>query len=180
MRKVLVAVLVGLLSLTGCTSVEATPSPTSVSGFYGQKLTWTDCGTKLKCSTVRVPIDYSKPSSGSIKISINWLASTGSADLGWLLENPGGPGGSGIDFVAGGGEQVGSTELRKHYNVVGFDPRGVQRSAPIKCLNAKDTDHLLYDSFGEPGSAADVANTRAEMKKFISACQKTQARFSVS
>lgn len=176
MRKVLVAVLVGLLSLTGCTSVEATPSPTSVSGFYGQKLTWTDCGTKLKCSTVRVPIDYSKPSSGSIKISINWLASTGSADLGWLLENPGGPGGSGIDFVAGGGEQVGSTELRKHYNVVGFDPRGVQRSAPIKCLNAKDTDHLLYDSFGEPGSAADVANTRAEMKKFISACQKNSGK----
>ena len=95
MRKIIVALLVGVLTLTGCTSVEATPAPTSVASFYNQKLTWTNCGTQLKCSTVRVPIDYSHPAAGSIKISINWLASTGSADLGWLLENPGGPGGSG-------------------------------------------------------------------------------------
>lgn len=176
MRKLLVAFLVGILSLSGCASVEATPVATSVSSYYGQKLSWTSCGTKLKCSTVRVPIDYAHPSAGSIKIAINWLASTGAADLGWLLENPGGPGGSGIDFVASGGAQVASVELRKRYNVVGFDPRGVQRSAPIKCFNSKDTDHLLYDDFGPSGSAEELANTRAEMKKFIAACQKNSGK----
>lgn len=176
MRRVLVGLLVGVLALTGCTPVDAASSPSTISGYYNQKLNWTNCGTKLKCSTVRVPIDYANPGAGSIKISINWLASTGSGDLGWLLENPGGPGGSGVDFVAGGGEQVGSASLRKRYNVVGFDPRGVQRSAPIKCYNSKDTDHLLYDSFGEPGTAADVAETRAEMKRFIAACKKNSGK----
>lgn len=176
MRKLIVALLVGMLSLTGCAPVEATPAITSVASFYGQKLTWTDCGTKLKCSTVRVPIDYSRPTAGSIKISINWLASTGSADLGWLLVNPGGPGSSGIDFVAAGGAQVASVDLRKRYDVVGFDPRGVQRSAPIKCLNAKETDRLLYDDFGAPGSAEELANSRSEMKKFIAACQKNSGK----
>ncbi|MEY4320556.1 MAG: hypothetical protein RLZZ471_497 [Actinomycetota bacterium] len=176
MRKIFIALLAGVLTLTGCTSVQATPAPTSVSSYYGQKLTWTNCGTKLKCSTVRVPVDYAHPAAGSIKIAINWLASTGSADLGWLLENPGGPGGSGIDFVAAGGPQVASAELRKRYNVIGFDPRGVQRSAPIKCLNAKDTDHLLYDDFGPVGSAEEIANSRAEMKKFIAACQKNSGK----
>lgn len=176
MRKIITLLLAGVLALSGCSSVEATPSFPTVASYYNQKLTWTNCGAKLKCSTVQVPIDYAKPASGAIKISINWLASTGSADLGWLLENPGGPGASGVDFVAGGGDQVGSAELRKHYNVLGFDPRGVQRSAPIKCYNAKDTDHLLYDDFGISGSAEELANSRVEMKKFIAACQKNSGK----
>lgn len=176
MRKAVAAILAGILSLTGCTSVEATSKYTTVTSYYNQKISWTNCGEKLKCSTVDVPIDYAKPGNGSIKISINWLASTGKADLGWLLENPGGPGASGIDFVASGGDQVASVELRKRYNVVGFDPRGVQRSAPIKCLDAKGTDHLLYDDFGPNGSAEELATSRAEMKKFIAACQKNSGK----
>ena len=176
MRKLLIALLSGILALSGCASVEATPKNTTVASFYNQKLNWTDCGAKLKCSKVTVPIDYAHPAAGSVKLSINWLASTGSADLGWLLENPGGPGGSGIDFVAAGGAQVGSAELRKHYHVIGFDPRGVQRSAPIKCFDAKGTDHLLYDDFGPTGSSQELANSRAEMKKFIAACQKNSGK----
>jgi pimeloyl-ACP methyl ester carboxylesterase len=52
----------------------------------------------------------------------------------------------------------------------------VQRSSPIKCLNAKETDHLLYDDFGTPGSAEELANSRTEMKKFIAACQKNSGK----
>ena len=178
MRKIAAVILIGLLALTGCAPVQVTPAETTaaVTNFYSQKLTWRSCGTNLKCATVAVPIDYAKPSAGSVRISINWLASTGKGELGWLLENPGGPGGSGIDFVAGGGAQVGSAELRKKYQVIGFDPRGVQRSAPIKCLNSKDTDHLLYDDFGAPGSAEEIANTKIELKKFIAACQKNSGK----
>jgi len=176
MKKFLMALLVGMLSLSGCTSVEATPANTTVASYYNQKLSWSSCSSGTKCSTVKVPIDYAHPADGSIKIAINWLPSTGKGELGWILENPGGPGGSGVDFVSGGGEQVGSTELRKHYNVVGFDPRGVMRSAKVKCLNSSDTDHLLYDDFGAPGSDEEIANTRIEMKKFIAACKKNTGK----
>lgn len=176
MKKILVAVLVGVLSLTGCASVEATPTHSTVASYYNQKLSWSNCGSGTKCSTVTVPIDYANPGAGSIKIAINWLPSTGKGDLGWILENPGGPGGSGVDFVEAGGEQVGSTELRKRYNIVGFDPRGVMRSAKVKCLNSTDTDHLLYDDFGVQGSAEEIATTRLEMKKFITACKKNTGK----
>lgn len=172
MRKFIAALIVIAFSLTGCsTSVAATAT-----NFYNQKLSWSSCGTNLKCATVTVPIDWAHPTAGTIKLSINKLASTGAADLGYILENPGGPGASGIDFVAGGGNQVGSPELRKHYNVIGFDPRGVQRSAPIKCYDAAGLDSVLYDSYGTPGSAEELAKTRVEMKKLIAACKKNSGK----
>ncbi len=176
MRKIWLGLAIGALSLTGCVPLESAPVFDSVEGFYDQQLTWDDCGTDLKCSEVLVPIDYANPEVGTAKISINWLASTGKGDLGWLLENPGGPGSSGVDFVAAGGEQVGSQELRARYQVIGFDPRGVQRSAPIKCFDAKGTDHLLYDDFGPTGSEAELAQIRAEMKDFIAACEKNSGK----
>jgi pimeloyl-ACP methyl ester carboxylesterase len=174
MRRIGLLLLAAIMALSGC--APAAPSRSTIEEFYFQQLDWSECGTDLKCSTVSVPIDYSHPDTGSIEISINWLASTGKADQGWLLENPGGPGSSGVDFVASGGDQLASPELRKHYNIVGFDPRGVQRSAPIKCYNAKDTDHLLYDDFGPTGSAEELAKVRAEMKKFVAACEKNSGK----
>ena len=176
MRRIGLVLLAGILALSGCAPAPSAPSHSTVEGFYFQQLDWTECGTDLKCSKVAVPIDYANPESGSIEIAINWLASTGEADQGWLLENPGGPGSSGVDFVASGGEQLASPELRKHYNIIGFDPRGVQRSAPIKCYNARDTDHLLYDDFGPTGSAEELARVRAEMKKFVAACEKNSGK----
>ena len=137
------------LLLAGCATVTPAQEamskdvPTALRPFYTQSVNWKDCGEDLKCATIKVPIDYSKPASGSINLSLNYLASTGNADLGWLLENPGGPGGSGLDFVASASAQVASENLRKRYNIVGFDPRGVGRSAPINGLGSNATDEFL-------------------------------------
>lgn len=184
LKRVFAAIALFTVLVGGCATVSPTSSALSedvsaeLKPFYSQSVTWKSCGTTgTKCSTIKVPIDWAKPASGSIDLALNYLPSTGSADLGWIVENPGGPGGSGIDFVAGGGEQVGSAELRKHYNVVGFDPRGVQRSAPIKCLSAKATDAFLYGTTaGAPGSATEIAATRKEMKTYIAACVKNSGK----
>lgn len=169
--------------VAGCATV--TPTEVAVSEdvsaglkpFYSQSLNWSNCGTDLKCAELEVPIDYANPGAGSIKLALNYLASTGSADLGWLIENPGGPGGSGIDFVQGASAQVASDALRKRYNIVGFDPRGVKRSAPIKCLGPKATDEFLYGTTpGAPGSAVEVAAQRKAMKSFINACVKNSGK----
>lgn len=172
-RKLLAITLV--LSTAGCASVTPEPQATTLDGYYQQQIDWQSCG-ELKCANVLVPIDWANPTDGAIYLAINWLPSTGSADKGWLLENPGGPGASGMDFVQSGGEQLASAELRKHYNIVGFDPRGVQRSAPIKCLDSKGLDHYLYDSFGIPGTEVEKQNTIAELKTLTDACQKNSGK----
>ena len=167
------------LLLAGCAAVTPADSavsdnvPAALKPFYTQSVNWKECGEDLKCATINVPVDYKKPAAGSIKLSLNYLASTGEADLGWLVENPGGPGGSGIDFVASASAQVASEAVRKRYNVVGFDPRGVKRSAAIKCLSPKATDEFLYGTTpGAPGSTDEMAASRKAMKKFIDACVK--------
>ena len=182
-NKALVIAATFALLLAGCAAVAPNESavsediPAALKPFYTQSVNWKECGEELNCATIKVPIDYSKPTAGSIDLSLNYLASTGNADLGWLLENPGGPGGSGIEFVASASEQVASPAIRKRYNVVGFDPRGVGSSAPIKCLSPKATDEFLYGTTpGAPGSAAEITAQRKAMKTFINACVKNSGK----
>ena len=184
LKKVLAAIALFTVLVGGCATVSPTSSAQSedvsaaLKPFYSQTLNWKNCAdSAAKCATIKVPLDWAKPASGSINLALNYLPSTGNADLGWIVENPGGPGGSGIDFVAGGGEQVGSANLRKHYNVLGFDPRGVGRSAPIKCLSAKATDEFLYGTTpGAPGSATEMAAQRKQMRTYIAACVKNSGK----
>ncbi|KAK1230456.1 hypothetical protein PQX77_006450 [Marasmius sp. AFHP31] len=82
---------------------------------------------------MKVPLDYDNPDKESAAIAIVRLPANVSSDseehLGPILINPGGPGGSGVDSVVGKAEQYRSI-LGPQFDIVGFDPRGVQRSTP--------------------------------------------------
>lgn len=52
--------------------------------------------------------------------------------IGSLILNPGGPGGSGVEFALWGYYYF-SEELRNKFDIVGFDPRGVAASSPVVC-----------------------------------------------
>ena len=43
-----------------------------------------------------------------------------------------------------------SGAVRKHYDIVGFDPRGVGESAPIRCLSDAQMDTFTAQD-GSPG-----------------------------
>src|SRR5438128_3919662 len=63
-------------------------------------LSWTDCGGNLQCTTARVPLDYDHPHRESISLAvIRHPAGDPAHRVGSLVFNPGGPGGSGLDFV---------------------------------------------------------------------------------
>ena len=105
----------------------AAPTPTAgpEPAASGERIDWTPCGP-LECGVVQVPADYRDPEAGSIRIAVNvHRAASPDQRIGYLLVNPGGPGGSGVDFafdVALGGYP---DEILGRFDIVGFDPRGV-------------------------------------------------------
>ena len=148
--------------------------PSATKKFYAQKVAWKSCGvsSKTKCGKISVPLNWSKPSSGSIQLAVIYRKAEAKKPLGSIVFNPGGPGSSAYEWLVGNPDSVGTQSLRAQYNIVAVDPRGVGMSEPkVRCLSPKDTDAFLYADQLEPlGSAADLAASRASARKFIDGC----------
>jgi len=125
---------------TGSPSSTAAPTP-DLARFYDQQLEWTSCDSG-QCATLTVPVDYADPTGATISLALARQTATGGDRIGSLLINPGGPGVSGIDSLAGLAERIGA-DVRKQYDVVAFDPRGVQRSEPVRCADGPELDELF-------------------------------------
>ena len=133
----------------------------SLSSFYSQRLEWTPCDSGQQCAWLTVPRDYANPTGPTIRLRLARVPATGSPDQrqGSLVVNPGGPGASGLDFASYVAGQVGP-EVARAFDVVGFDTRGVGRSAPITCLTGRQTTRWLR---------ADLApDTPAEERRLMS------------
>ncbi|GAA3582147.1 alpha/beta hydrolase [Amycolatopsis ultiminotia] len=90
--------------------------------------------TRLECATLEVPLDYRDPDGRQIEISISRVASEKPAQRrGVLLTNPGGPGVTGLGYPAVLAASGLPQEVQDSYDLIGFDPRGVGRSAPVTC-----------------------------------------------
>lgn len=95
---------------------------------------WTPCGDRLECATVPVPLDWSRPHGPTISLAvIRHLATDPAHRIGSLLVNPGGPGDSGVDEVASRGARFDALTGGR-FDIVGWDPRGSHRSAPVSCF----------------------------------------------
>jgi pimeloyl-ACP methyl ester carboxylesterase len=170
--KITVAVSVFALALFSTVSyIQSRPEiPTSLAAYYAQKLQWKSCYKNYQCTDLLVPIDYTEFKTGTFKISVLKYPTTGEKKLGSLIVNPGGPGGSGVDY-AYAAEYLFTPEILKAYDIVGFDPRGVGRSEPIICLSDKELD-ANYASDSKPDNEQEFAQTLIESKKFIQLCEK--------
>ncbi len=153
------------LVLAGCgvpSSVEVMPIPVpsmtadlapSLEVFYGQQVTWRNCGD-AECATVKVPMDYANPDGRTIDLAVTRVRSTGTA-IGSLFVNPGGPGGSAVDY-AKAASQIVSPSVLDAYDIVGVDPRGVAKSDPMRCLTDDKIDELV-EVDATPDSASEEA-----------------------
>lgn len=148
---------------------EASIAAESAGTFSQPAARWTDCGGGFQCATVSVPADYASPSAGSLNISIIRLPASDPGDrIGSLFVNPGGPGESGVDFVRDGFD-VFPPSLLKRFDLVGFDPRGVNFSTPIRCVDNLD-DHVALDP--SPDTPAELEALVADARSFAAACLK--------
>ncbi|WP_146364220.1 alpha/beta hydrolase [Arthrobacter yangruifuii] len=142
--------------------------PEELQEFYGQEVTWTECNGDFRCATITVPMDYADPDAGTVELAAILAESDKDAE-GTILINPGGPGGSGYDHVSKYLENVTSDRLRENFNILGFDPRGVGRSTPVRCLDDAEMDEARAEYF-DPGTPEGLAASRISAKEFADAC----------
>ncbi|MUN35648.1 alpha/beta hydrolase [Actinomadura litoris] len=164
------------LAAAGCNSGEkqatsevGVSAPTGLGSFYGQQLSWKGCGGGFQCTTAKVPLDYSKPSGQKIGIALIRLPARDKSErIGSLFINPGGPGGSGVGFVRQAAEAFGS-DLRKRFDIVGFDPRGVGQSDPVHCNTGPQLD-AFFAADSSPDDQKETAAFAADSKEFAQNC----------
>lgn len=79
-----------------------------------------------------MPLDYDDLQGATIDIAVARVVSTGADRIGSLVFNPGGPGGSGVEFLDQAAV-ITPGEVTDRFDLVSFDPRGVGASTAIEC-----------------------------------------------
>ena len=118
-----------------------------------------------------MPLDYSKPSGETIELRARKVpAKDRTGKVGTLFINPGGPGGSGLEFAAAASFVLGSPLLRK-FDVIGWDPRGVGESTPVKCLDTEQLDKVIATD-GSPDNEAEIKELETQSKILADGCEQ--------
>lgn len=175
------------LTLASCTNASghslpvanirnSTPNPTgapsALINYYKQPIAWSNCGGGFQCGNINVPLDYNKPDGTTIRIAVVRKPATDEAHrIGSLLLNPGGPGGSGIDYARSAG--VVSPAVAARFDLIGFDPRGVGQSTGVHCLNESQMDTFL--NVPPDPTGAEVSQEVDQAKFFAAQCEKNSA-----
>jgi pimeloyl-ACP methyl ester carboxylesterase len=141
-------------------------APDGLETFYTQKLNWSECG-EAHCAWVKVPLDYAKPDGATTRLRMAFYPATGDARRS-ILVNPGGPGGSAVDFAETMQDSLGA-DVRDHADIIGVDPRGVGLSSPLTCLSDEKFDAYAAGD-PDPDDAAEIAASRAAGTALGEAC----------
>jgi pimeloyl-ACP methyl ester carboxylesterase len=129
--SVLVLVLVGQATLGW---PHAVARPTGPAGG----IVWQPCGEGVECGALLVPVDHARADGPRIELALaRHRAEDRAGRRGVLLINPGGPGGSGTDLIMNTDVlESFPSAIRRYFDLIGFDPRGVPTSAPLRCKGA--------------------------------------------
>lgn len=161
------------LALTACGGDGADP----LESFKAQTLAWRSCGvdvlgepyapviadigSRIQCTDMRVPLDYSAPSKGSATVAlVRVAAGNGDANAPAIMFSPGGPGLSDPGMpaalawtwsrsVAAGGA---FKTIAQSYQMLGWSPRGVGASTNLNC-RSEELEPLYVDSPSDRSSA---------------------------
>jgi len=135
------------------------PEP-GLARFYSQTLSWDSCRGGQLCSTLEVPLDYSKPRGETIELAVLKVpAADPGSRLGSLVVDPGGPGAPATDYAdsAATPGNVFRGPVLDAYDIVGMDPRGTGASAPVDCLSDDELDaYIAQDPDPDTGAEVDT------------------------
>ncbi|MGB8022130.1 MAG: alpha/beta hydrolase [Candidatus Nanopelagicales bacterium] len=172
--------VVAMMLLTACSpdsqpqpspqasSQAASTEPADLSAFYDQQVRWQGCEGSFDCTKVKVPLDYSEPAGEVIELDV--VRQKAEDPRGSLVLNPGGPGGSGVEY-ARAARVVVTRAVAAAYDVVGFDPRGVVGSDPVDCVEDEQLD-AFFTADGTPDDVAEKAALVDQSAQFGTGCKE--------
>ncbi|MET0461483.1 MAG: alpha/beta hydrolase [Ilumatobacteraceae bacterium] len=163
--------------LAGAVLGPAVASATAPVGHHGAdvpELAWTDCGDGLQCSTASVPLDHDRPRGEHISLSLARLPATDQAHrIGTLFVNNGGPGNSVIEFMHGDVHDVVPAAVQARFDIVGFDPRGVGESTPVRCFDDTDAQQTFFGELPPfPVTPDEVTEATTAARRLGRACAR--------
>ena len=164
-RAVITAVL--LAGLFGWAPASAAPKA---------NVNWSACFQDFgpfQCASVSVPLDYDDPNGAQISIAMVRLPAANPAlRQGSLFINPGGPGGSGVDFAVFAAPFLFTQDARDRFDIVGFDPRGIFRSRMLRCFGTPKQWAPYFTPFAFPITQAEVDAWIAADRYLDNACDQ--------
>ncbi|MFC6880303.1 MULTISPECIES: alpha/beta hydrolase [Actinomadura] len=99
-------------------------------------IVWKACANGAECASLRLPVDWARPNGPKFGLALaRRKAADPNARAGTMVFGPGGPGDSGVVRVIDGISRF-SPEVRRRFDIVSFDPRGVGLSNPVTCSSA--------------------------------------------
>ena len=120
----------------------AVPAAPASGAVRPMPLRWAQCPAgqvpeelpPLECSSMVVPVDHANPRAGTIVLALyrTQLPAGTARPAKILFVNSGGPGGEASLLTSLAGATY-PAAVRRAYDVIGVDPRGVGRSVPVSC-----------------------------------------------
>lgn len=166
-----------LAAKTSGTRKSTTTAPAAPGG-----LKWARCSGELagaaglRCADLKVPLDPATPDGPTITVALAKQPATGSPSdrIGSLVMNPGGPGASGIEFLAGVAGQM-PEQVSERFDLVSFDPRGIGGSTPVRCLTDSEKDRQFSGDLS-PDTPAEVDQAFKDTAEFRDGCASRSAQ----
>ncbi|MGW6935872.1 alpha/beta fold hydrolase [Lentzea sp. NPDC054927] len=127
---------------------------------------------RLSCTTQEVPVDHSRPRGEKTGIAMmKRPANDPSRKIGSIFLNPGGPGGSGL--IRGAiAKNYFPAQVLDRFDIIGFDPRGVARSAPLRCFRTQEeSDAVNGGWYSLPITKAEISSSISSAKAYTDYCK---------
>ncbi|PSL53504.1 TAP-like protein [Saccharothrix carnea] len=128
---------------------------------------------KVTCANHPVPLDHRKPAGAKITIALMKRPADDQANkVGSLFINPGGPGGAGLIYSAYGSSFF-QPEVMNRFDLIGFDPRGVGRSSPLRCFKTLEEANEIFGRMSAvPVTRTEIRNTMDATEDYTDACAR--------
>ncbi|MGD7705086.1 alpha/beta hydrolase [Microlunatus sp. Y2014] len=145
------------------------PPGNGLSRYTEQEVDWQNCGQRLECAEIAVPLDHDDPDGVAITLAVKRYDG-GSGTQGSIFLNPGGPGGSGYSMPDSYGQFFAG-----EFDTIGWDPRGVGRSTPVKCFNGADLEKF-YELDSTPDDETEERELAEGTRAFTMSCLALSGR----
>jgi pimeloyl-ACP methyl ester carboxylesterase len=142
------------------------------------RIAWKGCGKGLQCARVPVPLDWARPSLGTISLAvIRHRASGPGRRIGSLFLNWGGPGVAGVAMVKGAAESDLDALSRGRFDLVSWDPRGAGESTHVRCFaNDRAQARFWGPDWSTPTTKRESAQYERKAVAFVRRCVALSGR----